>query len=145
MIKTFIEGWIKNSKSKNKVKPVKKDIKNIASDHIHDKRGKKEILNDRYEIAGSGYMYTRDYFNKYNRMYPKTFLYEEEYATILYLDKAGLKTAWADTKPITHKHGASTPEDFKNKSSKSKLKRTNKWVIIKLMFMSYKMIQNIYN
>ncbi len=79
-------------------------------------------------------------------LYPETFLYGEQYALIIYLDKVGLKTARAGTGPIIHKHGASTPDNLhEDKFFKTKMKRTGKKVLIRLMLMPYKKIQSMYS
>ena len=145
MIRTFIEGWNKHLKQYLQEKGVIKINKSLPETKIQATGQKNVVLTDRYEITGSGYMYTPSFFDHYSRMYPETFLYNEEYATCIYLKKAGLSTAWADTKPIIHKHGASTPQksmwsnDFKRKI------RKNRWIaIVKLMLMPKKMIVRRY-
>ena len=142
MVKTFLEGIIKKIKkklSKGKTPAKKKE-------YGHERAAiKPGVLNDKYEITGSGYMLTPDFFAHYSRLYPETFLGGEEYTTILYLDKSGLKTCWAETVPIIHKHGASTPKDItSDKTIYNGVKKAGFGKIIKLFPMTESEINKRY-
>ena len=137
--KTFIEGefkWFKRRIIKKRY-PDGKSV-NLKPKPKPQAKGRENIvLTDKFVVTGSGYMYTPQFFEVYSRMYPCTFLYNEEYATCLYLQKAGLSTAWADTKPIIHKHGASTPaKSSQSKEFVKKIHKGGRRTIIRLMFMS---------
>lgn len=107
--------------------------------------GGSRIEQGEYTVIGCGYMYGPDFFRHYDRMYPETFLYGEEYATILYLHRAGLCTMLAETAPIIHRHGASTPADLHSDSVfREKMKRRGHNVILRLMLRSERSIQKKY-
>lgn len=125
MLKKFVEWYfgITISFSKNRSDDGSIDyVKNITG-----------IQNDRYIIAGSGYMLTKDFFAKYPGLYSGTFLYLEEWATIILLHKAGLKTKIAETDPIIHKGGASTPEKIKAMTKERRRICLNSWKAILLL------------
>lgn len=90
----------------------------------------KGIQLDRYIVAGSGFLLTKDFFDIYNGLYPGTFLYYEEWATILLLSKACLKTQIVETDPIIHKGGASTPVDVKSRSQQRRKICKESWAAI---------------
>lgn len=87
----------------------------------------------RYIVAGSGYLLTRDFFDKYRGLYPGTFLYCEEWATIILLHKAGLRTKVASTNAIIHKGGASTPDNIKTMSKERRQICLNSWKAVFLL------------
>lgn len=70
------------------------------------------VNEDQYIVTGSVFLLTKDFFEFYGGLFPRTFLYGEEYATILLLHKAGLKTETVETGAIIHKHKASTPSEL---------------------------------
>ncbi|WP_130836621.1 glycosyltransferase [Lachnoclostridium sp. Marseille-P6806] len=107
--------------------------------------GRSRIERGEYTVVGCGYMYGPDFFRHYDRMYPETFLYGEEYATILYLHKAGLCTMLAETAPIIHRHGASTPADLHSDPAfREKMRRRGHNVLVRLMLRSEQSIQKKY-
>ncbi len=140
MIKTYIEGMFK---------PIIKRLRKTGMAQTSEDASvgrKTQVLRDKFELTGCGYMLTPHFFKHYSGLYPMTFLYNEEYAICLYLKKAGLGTAWADTKPVIHKHGASTPaKNTWSKEFKRKLRRGGRRTIIRLMFMHEKDIVRKYN
>ena len=94
------------------------------------------LQNDTYVVSGSGYLLTEEFFRYYSGLYSETFLYYEEWATSILLHKAGLKTKIADCAPITHLGGASTPEDIRNETPRSrKIRNDSARKILKLMFL----------
>lgn len=93
------------------------------------------LQNDRYVIAGSGFLLTKDFFDIYTGLYPNTFLYFEEWATILLLHKSRLKTKITDCDYITHKGAASTPTNIKNVTQeRKKIMNSSALSILKLLF-----------
>lgn len=94
------------------------------------------LQNDAYVVSGSGYLLTEEFFRYYSGLYSETFLYYEEWATSILLHKAGLKTKVAACAPITHLGGASTPEDIRNETPRSrKIRNDSARKILKLMFL----------
>lgn len=67
-------------------------------------------------ITGSVFLLTPDFFRYYDGLFPKTFLYVEELATLTLVHKAGLYTAIADTDDVIHTGGASTDANLKEGS-----------------------------
>lgn len=92
---------------------------------------------DRYIVAGSGFMLTGDFFAEYLGLYPGTFLYYEEWATIILLHKACLKTKVAETDPIIHKGGASTPQNVRMMTKERRKICFNSWKAIFLLAIGY--------
>lgn len=88
---------------------------------------------DRYIVAGSGFMLTGDFFAEYRGLYPGTFLYYEEWATIILLHKASLKTKVAETDPIIHIGGASTPKNVRTMTKERRKICFNSWKAIFLL------------
>ena len=74
------------------------------------------LQNDRYIISGSGFLLTSNFFEYYSGLYPGTFLYYEEEASMCLLHKSSLLTKVAETDFIIHKGGASTPSEVKSLS-----------------------------
>jgi len=65
-----------------------------------------------YVISGCAFILTPDFFENYNQLYPRTFLYAEEKALVGYLYKASLKTKCANNPYIIHKGEQSTPKNI---------------------------------
>lgn len=61
-----------------------------------------------YVVTGCAYGLTPSYFNKYDKLYDRTFLYFEEDALIIQLHVGHLDTMQVGTAPLIHKHGASS-------------------------------------
>lgn len=78
------------------------------------------LQENNYVISGSAFLLTQDFFDNYKGLYPKTFLYYEEWATILLIHKAQLKCKIVDSDDIIHIGGASTPDEIKKQSKHSK-------------------------
>lgn len=103
------------------------------------------LQNDRYVVSGSGFLLTEEFFNYYTGLFPKTFLYFEEWGTILLLHKAGLLTKIAACDYITHKGAASTPNDIKSVSDKRrKINIESGWRILGLLFTPAKIAKDKY-
>lgn len=107
MLKTFMP-WIDNIRCKLGIKK-NENVELYPKEAVHESTPVC-TLNDRYTVMGCGYMLTPAYFRFYDGMYPDTFLYNEEYATILMLKSAGLRTMNVSTAPVLHLHGLSTPD-----------------------------------
>lgn len=104
------------------------------------------LQRENYVVAGSAFVLTPDFFANYEQLFPKTFLYFEEWATILYLKKAGLYSKIVETAEITHKGAASTPEDLKaGMSRKQKMMAQSARHILKLVFTPRRWIQKFYS
>lgn len=90
------------------------------------------IQRDHYIVTGSIFLLTPDFFHYYTKLFPETFLYFEEWATILLLYKARLECSIAQTDVIIHKGGASTPDSFEKKQMIAESSRK----VARLVFMS---------
>ena len=130
MLKKFVEWYLGKTISFNNNRSDDNGI-----EHVRSITG---VQNDRYIVAGSGYMLTKDFFAKYPGLYPGTFLYLEEWATIILLHKAGLKTEVADTDPIIHKGGASTPEKIKTMTKDRRRICLDSWKAIFLLVIGFR-------
>lgn len=92
----------------------------LSEEYVAHNRGLTGLQEDRYVVSGSLYVLTPDFFDHYDMLFPKTFLYYEEYATILLLHKAKIKTKIVKTDPILHIGEASTPLGSKTGSSEKR-------------------------
>lgn len=98
-----------------------------------------------YVITGSIFMLTPGFFKYYTQLFPETFLYFEEWATILFLHKAKLICNIVDTDVVLHKGGASTPDIIKQSSpEKMVMIAESGRKVAKLIFMSQKGISKRY-
>lgn len=136
MFKKFLE-WYTN-----------KDIAINRNDNLDSIEAVKEIVGkqtDRYIVAGSGFLLTRDFFNNYHGLYPETFLYYEEWATIILLNKAALFTKVALSDPIIHKGGASTPQNIRTMSKQRRSICLDSWkAIFRLALTSKRKVKEKY-
>ena len=94
-----------------------------------------------YVLQGCAYFLTPAFFEKYNKLYPKTFLYWEEINLLYYLYKANLKSVLIKTEPVIYKDKGSTSlvaEDL----TKFQLKHSFRSMVksFPLFFMNYKTI-----
>ncbi len=104
--------------------------------------------NNAYIIQGSAFMLTPCFFRFYQQLYPRTFLYWEEICLSWYLHKTKLKTLLANNHPIIHKDNRSFSFDLSTEQVqpiKRKLMISGLFKALPLFFMSYKMIDRIYN
>lgn len=117
---------------------LNKQFPNRSTNKDGSKEKTKELVGlqkDRYVVSGSGFLLTPDFFNVYKGLFPRTFLYFEEWATILLLHKAGLFTKIATCDYITHKGAASTPNNIKILSdARRKINIDGAWKILGLIF-----------
>lgn len=101
-----------------------------------------------YEIEGSAFLLTENYFKYYRIMYPKTFLYCEEINNIWYLNKVGLDAIKIKTDTVLHKKAQSTSIGI---LESERLKTKNKFAMhsfnksMKMYFMKYEKIHKIYS
>lgn len=110
----------------------------VFVDPIRDMTG---VLTDRYAVSGSAFLLTPAFLAKYDQLFPQTFLYFEEWATILYLHKAGLKSKIVATDPILHAGGGSTPENMRGDTEKKRrLAAASARKVFPLIFLSRKQI-----
>lgn len=100
------------------------------------------LQEDVYVVSGCGYLLTEEFFKYYSGLFSETFLYYEEWATSILLHKAGLKTKVADCSPIIHLGGASTPEDIREETPRSrKIRNESGRKILKLMFIPRRFLE----
>ena len=132
MLKKFIEWYFGKTISFSKI-----SCDDSQAEYI---KGITGTQSDRYIVAGSGFMLTEDFFDKYIGLYPGTFLYYEEWATIILLHKAHLKTKVAETDSIIHKGGASTPDNIKTMTEERRKICFNSWKAIFLLAIGRKNI-----
>ena len=94
------------------------------------------IQTDYYVITGSVFALTPNFFKYYSGLYPETFLYVEELATMLLVHKARLKCAIIETKDVIHKGAASTGNSLKaGTERKRKMIAASAKKVFKLVFM----------
>ena len=85
---------------------------------------------------------TEEFFKYYDGIFSETFLYYEEWATSILLHKAGLKTKVAACSPIIHLGGASTPEDIRRETPRSrKIRNESGRKVMKLMFIPRRFLE----
>ena len=92
------------------------------------------LQKDCFVISGSGFLLTPDFFENYSGLFPKTFLYFEEWATIIMLYKAKLLTKIANTDKIIHKGAASSYNGKNADSVKLKYMKESSKKIFGLIF-----------
>lgn len=122
---------------------------------VIDARGKEIADNNKkltgiqhlyYVVTGSAFILTPDFFSVYDQLFPETFLYFEEWATILYLKKAHLLCKIIDNDPILHKGAASTPGNLKSGSlKKRKMSAESAKKVLKLVFRTRRYICKRYS
>lgn len=97
-------------------------------------------------LTGCFFALTPDYLKKFPFLYPETFLYGEEIATLILNDKANLLTLIADTKNVIHKQAASTGKQLSEGSyNKRKMMAESAKSIMKLLFMTNQQIRKKYS
>ena len=143
MIKEFMIAYIDAYVHKSKNKKISSGgERTLSEEKVKEmnetvKRGYL-IHTEEYFVTGSVFLLTKDYFKNYGGLFPETFFYCEETATIMFLHKAGLKTEMVNTGIVLHKHRASTRKNVNNYGLESRRK------IVKLFFMNQKKIRNKY-
>ena len=101
----------------------------------NDQNSKARLYDDCYVVSGSGFMLTKYFFDYYDGLFSKTFLYGEECGTIILMHKAGLNSRVVNTEVIIHKGGASTPESIKGITrERKKINMDSDIKLLKLLF-----------
>ena len=93
-------------------------------------------------VSGSCFMLTPNFLRHYKFLFPETFLYFEEWATSIFLYKAGLFSKVVETDVILHKGAASTSSVIKK--NKVVMAAQSGRRLFKLIFMSRSMIEKKY-
>lgn len=122
----------------------KKAKKERKVEKIDSNKELKGLIKDSYVVSGSAFLLTPDFFNYYNGLYPETFLYFEEWATILYLNKAKLYSKIIETDTIVHKGAASSYSGSDADKIKLKYMKQSSKKIFKLIFYKLKHIKERY-
>ena len=136
IIKKVCQIYFGNTKVKN----------NTKRDNINEKNKKLTGLQtDCYIVSGSGFLLTPDFFLNYEGLFSKTFLYFEEWATIILLHKSNLLTKVVDNEPIIHKGGASSYNGKNADLVKLKYMKDSSKKIFRLIFMSKRKINKSIN
>lgn len=78
------------------------------SNNVVEKDKLLQLDNYKYVIQGCSYFLTSSFFEYYDELYPNTFLYCEELALAVYLDKKELKTINCYEIALLHKEGGSS-------------------------------------
>lgn len=146
MLRTFLNGYWetftkkKEKRSKTVTKPTNDLMTKERIEELNSQvKAGYEVHNDFYMVTGSVFMLTEEFLEIYDGLFPETFFYCEEYATILFLNKAGLKTEMVNTGMVLHRHKASTSKkNTKNYGLESSRK------IMKLFFMNQQQIVKKY-
>ena len=124
------------------------ELTKIGTKHSKDSgsKGSYKNLSNHYQIQGCAFLLTKEYFQFYQQLYPKTFLYGEELNLSVYLKKAGLKGIVVDTSPVIHKGKQSSKEFNKAKGERKQLAHTRHSLIRSLppLFLSYNNIKKLY-
>ncbi len=109
----------------------------------NEKFNVEEIKKNKYIIQGCAYILTPDFFKYYSQIFPETFLYCEELALAIYIEKANLKIENSTDVLIIHKEAGSTKEILKDrKKKKIKFQIQSYFKVVKLLFYDYKKIRN---
>ncbi len=112
----------------------------------NEKFNVEEIKENKYIIQGCAYILTPDFFKYYSQIFPETFLYCEELALAIYIEKANLKIENSTDVLIIHKEAGSTKEILKDrKKKKIKFQIQSYFKVVKLLFYDYKKIKKLYN
>lgn len=97
---------------------------------------KEAYIDNRYKVVGCGFVLTPAFFKHFSGLFAGTFLYNEEYTTILLLKSVGLQTMTVITNPILHIHAASTSIVEKNTDDFQKRIHIGKRAFLKLLLMT---------
>ena len=146
-----LDSYVKYKKSFLILRIIKK-ILQINGFKIKDSKKSSNVnyketittLNNYYAVSGSGFVLTPNFFKYYNCLYPETFLYFEEWGTILLLHKANLSSHFVETNTVIHTGGTSTPVSSNSNKIKQKRMKDSSLKILKLIFLSRKYIKKVY-
>lgn len=96
-----------------------------------------------YEITGSAFLLTPEFFRHYDGLYPGLFLYGEETASMILLHKARLHTMRVDTPVILHTGAGSTPDEIrKSKLRRLEIGRQSSRAVLGLMMKPYRKLHS---
>ena len=119
------------------------NIKNKSSKENFDIR---EIEKNKYIIQGCAYILTPDFFKYYTQIFPETFLYCEETALAIYLEKINAISRTNTDVTIIHKEGGTSLNILKKRRKKRfKYQIQSYFKVIKLLFYDYKKIKKYFN
>lgn len=129
---------------------IKQYIKIKLNMHIKLNKNKQidfsRIEANRYIIQGCAYILTPDFFEYYSQIFPETFLYCEEMALAIYLEKANLKSIINKEVVIVHKEGGSSSEIMNDKIKKRlEYQIQSYFKVIKLLKYDYITIKEKFN
>lgn len=98
-----------------------------------------------YTLTGCFFALTPDFIRNFPFIFPETFLYGEEIATLVLNRKLKLKTAIVDTSDVIHKRAASTDVSLSEGSvGKKRLMAESARKIMKILFMTKHQIRKKY-
>lgn len=117
-------------------------IKISISNNLN-KQAVADIDKYKYIVQGPAYILTPDFFEYYDRLFPNTFLYEEELLLAWYIYKAKLKTAFVKSPYIIHKEAGSSKEMVKS-NKKLFLQLQSLYRGIPIFFLSKNKIKKYY-
>lgn len=129
-----------------------KRMQNVSQENLLNKKAlqkkmeflKPGVQNNYYVITGSVFALTPAFFKYYKGLFPETFLYVEEIATMMMLYKARLKCAIVQTDDVIHKGAASTETDLKAGTMNKRMmvaksaRQVEKLVYLPLFLIRYK-------
>lgn len=121
---------------------LKKAVVHHSNEVIEFYKAQLGIQKDFLMVSGSCFMLTPSFFQHYRYLFPETFLYFEEWATSIFLYKAGLFSKVVETDVILHKGAASTSSVIKK--NKVVMAAQSGRRLFKLIFMSRSMIEKKY-
>lgn len=103
-------------------------LKKHASHTAHEAEAAAVPVPREAVLYGCSYFLTPEFFAHYPALYPGTFLYGEEINLLICLKRAGLRSVYAETTPMTHFGGKSTVNTVGKDVSRFKIKHANKSV-----------------
>ena len=119
---------------------------NLERTHKNKNINIEAIEDSKYIIQGCAYILTPDFFNYYTQIYPETFLYCEEMALGIYIEKINMRTVINKEVVILHKEGGSSAEILKDKKKRRfKYQLKSYFKVIKLLGYNYEKIKRKFN
>lgn len=138
VFKKIIESICYKIRKPSETTSSKSNYKEVISDQVQF--GKNV---DCFVVAGSCFMLTPQFFKYFHGLFPETFLYFEEWATMILLHKANLNTKLIQTDPVIHKGAASTPNKT-NSDWKQQMAAQSARKVLKLLLSSKRKILKDY-
>lgn len=87
-------------------------------------------------VNGCAFLLTPAFFSKYDGLYPYTFLYCEEHILTVMIDKAGLRTGFADDACVFHNENQSARilfDDYDEERGRQNRKSSWHWLFVSLL------------